>query len=65
MKGKTILIMNILIGHKLKILRKNKDMSQEEVADYPHISQSAYAIMESGESSSWSNHILKSVKFTI
>ncbi|GIQ60240.1 helix-turn-helix transcriptional regulator [Flavobacterium collinsii] len=51
--------MNILVGNKLKILRKNKKLSQEEVADCLHISQSAYARMESGESSSWANHILK------
>jgi transcriptional regulator with XRE-family HTH domain len=54
--------MNILIGNKLKLLRKNKDMSQEEVADYLHISQSAYARMESGESSSWANHMFKICK---
>ncbi|MBF4465887.1 helix-turn-helix transcriptional regulator [Flavobacterium sp. LC2016-12] len=54
--------MNILIGNKLKILRKNKGMSQEEAADYLHISQSAYARMESGESSSWVNHIFKICK---
>lgn len=51
--------MNIIVGNKLKILRKNKDMSQEEVADFLKISQSAYARMESGESHSWANHILK------
>lgn len=54
--------MNIVVGNKLKILRKNKNMSQEEVADYLHISQSAYARMESGESHSWANHILKICK---
>ncbi|WP_264531480.1 helix-turn-helix transcriptional regulator [Flavobacterium sp. N502540] len=51
--------MNVIVGNKLKILRKNKRMSQEEVADFLHISQSAYARMESGESSSWANHILR------
>lgn len=51
--------MNIIVGNKLKILRKNKKMSQEEVADYLRISQSAYARMESGESHSWASHILK------
>ncbi|HJY13968.1 MAG TPA: helix-turn-helix transcriptional regulator [Flavobacterium sp.] len=54
--------MNILIGNKLKILRKNKELSQEEAADYLQISQSAYARMESGESGSWANHILKICK---
>lgn len=57
--GKLCLIMNNLVGNKLKILRKNKKMSQEEVADLLGISQSAYARMESGESSSWANYILK------
>lgn len=51
--------MNIVVGNKLKVLRKNKNMSQEEVADYLHISQSAYARMESGDSHSWANHILR------
>ncbi|KQO30026.1 hypothetical protein ASF10_05845 [Flavobacterium sp. Leaf82] len=54
--------MNIVVGNKLKILRKNKKMSQEEVAENLHISQSAYARMESGESHSWANHILKICK---
>ncbi|MHC0446846.1 helix-turn-helix domain-containing protein [Flavobacterium sp. 3-218] len=51
--------MNILVGNKLRMLRKSKNMSQEEVADYLHVSQSAYARMENGESSSWAAHILK------
>lgn len=34
-------------------------MSQEQVADYLHLSQSAYARMESGESHSWASHIDK------
>lgn len=50
--------MNVIVGNKLKILRRNKKMSQEEVADYLRISQSAYARMENGESHSWANHIL-------
>lgn len=54
--------MNVIVGNKLKILRKNKKMSQEEVADFLHISQSAYARMESGESHSWANHILRICK---
>ncbi|MCC9061967.1 helix-turn-helix domain-containing protein [Flavobacterium sp. F-30] len=40
-------------------------MSQEEVADSLHISQSAYARMESGESSSWANHILTICKIFV
>ncbi|KQB40841.1 helix-turn-helix transcriptional regulator [Flavobacterium aquidurense] len=54
--------MNVIVGNKLKILRKNKKMSQEEVADYLDISQSAYARMESGESHSWASHILRICK---
>ena len=48
--------MNKIIGNNLKILRKSKNMSQEQVADYLNISQSAYARMERGESTSWANH---------
>lgn len=51
--------MNVFVGNKLKKFRKSKSMSQEEVADFLHLSQSAYARMESGESHSWANHILK------
>jgi transcriptional regulator with XRE-family HTH domain len=51
--------MNISIGNKLKQLRKSKSMSQEQVADYLHLSQSAYARMESGESHSWASHMDK------
>ncbi|MEN2402397.1 helix-turn-helix transcriptional regulator [Flavobacterium sp. MC2016-06] len=50
--------MNVFIGNKLKKLRKSKNLSQEEMADFLHISQSAYARMENGESHSWANHIL-------
>lgn len=49
--------MNKTVGYRLKILRKNKGMSQEEVADFLHMSQSAYARMEAGESHSWANHL--------
>lgn len=49
--------MNAVIGNKLKQLRKNKGMTQEQVSDYLHVSQSAYARMESGESHSWASHI--------
>lgn len=50
------LIMNVIIGNKLKKIRKAKNMSQEEVADFLNISQSAYARMERGESTSWASH---------
>lgn len=49
--------MNKTVGYRLKILRKNKGMSQEEVADFLHMSQSAYARMEAGENHSWANHL--------
>lgn len=49
--------MNILIGKKLKNLRTHKFMSQEQLADELHISQSAYARMESGQSNSWVNYM--------
>lgn len=42
--------MNTTIGKKLKELRKQKGLTQEQTADYLFISQSAYARMESGES---------------
>ncbi|WP_264553265.1 helix-turn-helix domain-containing protein [Flavobacterium sp. N2038] len=51
--------MNKIVGNNLKILRKSKNMSQEEVADRLNISQSAYARMERGESSSWASHFNK------
>ena len=35
--------MNVSIGNNLKNLRKNKGWSQEQVADYLNLSQSAYA----------------------
>ena len=49
--------MNVFVGNKLKKLRKNKNFSQEDMADYLNISQSAYARMENGESHSWASHI--------
>ncbi|MCC9072814.1 helix-turn-helix domain-containing protein [Flavobacterium sp. F-65] len=51
--------MNVIIGNKLKELRKSKNISQEEAADYLHLSQSAYARIESGQSNSWASHINK------
>ncbi|WP_264535281.1 helix-turn-helix domain-containing protein [Flavobacterium sp. N1736] len=51
--------MNITVGNKLKQLRKAKNMSQEEVAGFLHISQSAYARMERGESTSWASHFTR------
>lgn len=51
--------MNMVVGNKLKNLRKDKNMSQEQVADFLNISQSAYARMERGESTSWASHFTK------
>lgn len=49
MQVKIYNFMNVFISIKLKNLRKNKILSQEEVADLLYISQSAYARMENGE----------------
>lgn len=49
--------MNTTVANKLKILRKKRDWSQEEVAHRLHISQSAYGRIEKGESSSWAVHL--------
>ena len=46
-----------MVGEKIKALRKQKGVSQEAVAEYLHISQSAYARIEKGESSSWATHL--------
>jgi transcriptional regulator with XRE-family HTH domain len=54
-----MLNMNVIVGNKLKKLRKAKNMSQEVIADYLNISQSAYARMERGESTSWATHFNK------
>ena len=55
--------MNVIVGIKLKNLRKNRGLSQEEMADHLSISQSAYARMESGANHSWACHIVKICKF--
>lgn len=51
--------MNTIVAEKIKRLRKAKGLSQETVAEQLHISQSAYARIESGESNSWANHLEK------
>lgn len=51
--------MNVIVGNKLKQLRKAKNMSQEEMADFLNISQSAYARMERGASTSWASHFTR------
>lgn len=55
--------MNVTVGNKLKQLRKSKEMSQEQVADYLHLSQSAYARIERGESNSWASYANKICEF--
>jgi len=54
--------MNVAVGNKIKALRKSRKISQEEMAEYLRISQSAYARMEGGESHTWAIHILKICK---
>lgn len=51
--------MNKTVGNNLKKLRNAKNMSQEQAADFLNISQSAYARMERGESTSWTIHFNK------
>ncbi len=51
--------MQIAIGKQIKALRKNKGVSQETVADYLNISQSAYSRIENGNSHSWACYIEK------
>ena len=49
--------MNAKVGNKIKSLRKLKQLSQEQEADYLHISQSTYARIENGDGNSWSSYI--------
>lgn len=50
--------MNEIVGEKIKNLRKSRNLSQEEVAEFIHVSQSTYAHIESGASNSWAGYIL-------
>ena len=45
--------MNTKIGTRIRTLRNSKGVSQEEMADRLHISQSAYSRIETGESNNW------------
>lgn len=56
---KKALLMNKIVGNNLKYLRQVKKLSQEKAADILNISQSAYARMERGESTSWAIHFNK------
>ncbi|GIM53825.1 helix-turn-helix transcriptional regulator [Capnocytophaga cynodegmi] len=42
----------------MRLLRKQKRFSQEQVADYIHITQSTYARIENGIGNSWANYVL-------
>lgn len=55
--------MNQAIGIALKALRKNNGLSQEVLAEYLNISQSAYSRIENGDSNSWSIHFDKLCNF--
>ena len=46
-----------MIGEKIRSLREKKGFTQEEIAEHLHISPSAYARMERGESNSWASHL--------
>lgn len=54
--------MNLIVGNKLKRLRKQKGLTQEQMAVLLAISQSAYARIENGESQSWAGYIKKICK---
>ncbi len=47
------------VAEKIKRFKKSKGFSQDDMAEKLHISQSAYARIESGESSSWIHHVEK------
>lgn len=49
--------MNTLVANKIKTLRKQKGLSQEQVAEYLHITQPTYVCIENGDSNSWANYI--------
>lgn len=51
--------MNLIVGNKLKKLRKQRKLTQQKMADLLAISQSAYARIENGESHSWASYIKK------
>ena len=55
--------MNTLIGQKIKTLRKQKGLSQEQVADSLHISQPTYARIERGEGCAWASYLEPISKF--
>ena len=46
-----------IVAKKLKDLRKNNRLSEEEVAEHLGISQSTYSRMELGKCNSWALHL--------
>lgn len=54
--------MHLIVGENLRLLRKQKGWSQEQVADHLNISQAAYARIEKGKTNSWSIHLEKICK---
>ena len=46
-----------MFSEKIRLLREKKGLTQEEVAEYLHISRSAYARMEQGKSNSWAPYV--------
>ena len=49
--------MNSVVGNKIRALRKQKGLSQEQVADRLHISQSTNARIENGKRGSQANYL--------
>ena len=49
--------MNSIVAKKVRHLRLQKGLSQEQVAEHLNTSQSTYARIESGQSNSWVNYI--------
>ncbi len=52
-------VMNKTIGKRIREIRKNKGMSQEEISDLLGISQSTYQRIENGDTNSWAAHLEK------
>jgi len=46
-----------VVGKKVFALRKQKGLTQEQVADSIHISQPVYARIENGTGTSWAKYI--------
>lgn len=46
-----------IVGKKIQVLRKQKGLSQEQVADYIKVSQPVYTRIENGIGTSWAIYI--------